>query len=105
MSELKISNPAETEPADENMFVRPIDLNITFSDYFRLKFEAVNRGMLMSQYVKEMLDDEEYVMTLDPETLSLMRKLSSFVDDIDYYIIWGGDGFWRIRHSKKSVRK
>lgn len=105
MSEFKITAPAGNDRDDVGLFVRPIDLNITFSEYFRLKFEAVSRGMLMSQYVREMLQDEEYIMALDEETLSLFRKLSSFVNDIDYYIIWGGDGFWRIKRSPKTSGK
>jgi len=105
MSELKISPASDNMAADEKMFVRPIDLNITFAQYFRLKFEAVNRGMLMSAYIREMLQNEENVLDMDPETLSLMRKLSSFVDDLDYYIVWGGDGFWRIRKSGKHSQK
>lgn len=87
------------EPVEENkdnISVVPINLNISFSEYFRVKFEAIRKGISMSEYVKSILSEESSI-NLDKDTLELFRKLSYFYDDLDYSIIWGGDGFWQIK--------
>ncbi len=101
MSDISLMKSASEN--NDIIFVRPVDLNISFSDYFKLKFEAINKGLLLSDYLQLFLSDEESLLSLDQDTLLLFRKLSSFINNIDYYIIWSGDGFWRIK--RKNITR